>query len=398
MAVAVETTHDEVLEALLERPEGRRLLTCIQCGLCAATCPYGDVMDHTPRSIINLLRAGAFDEILAGDGLLNCVTCYACWAKCPRKIPITDVLLPLVKEQVLLSLTDVPAEVQDALTNTLRYGNPMGESPRKRAAWVEDAGVPVPILRSDPKPVDVLWIVECYASYYPRGRDNAVATARVLDALGVDFAILGPEERCAGECVRLLGESGLFDTLREHNMGVFEQYTFDRVVTSDPHAYDAFRYLYPAYGFDRPVEQTTPFVADRIDRLAERLTVDLGVTVTYHDSCVLGRRNGIFDPPRRLLEALPGVELVEMAHTGINSLCCGGGGGGMWLDTFHTERGHARLSDLRVEEAVATGADVLAVSCPYEVPRFEDSLKVLGHDDHMVVKDVMELVSEALED
>jgi Fe-S oxidoreductase len=104
------------------------------------------------------------------------------------------------------------------------------------------------------------------------------------------------------------------------------------------------------------------------------------------------------DEPRRILEALPGVSLVEMAHNRDNTICCGGGGGGMWLDTFYKEKGHNRLSDRRVEEAAATGADVLAVSCPYEVPRFEDSLKVLGYDDRMVVRDVMELVAEALDD
>jgi Fe-S oxidoreductase len=261
----------------------------------------------------------------------------------------------------------------------------------------EEAGAPVRILRSDPEPTDVLWIVECYASYYPRGQDNARATAKVLDALGIDFAILGPEEKCAGECVRLLGEAGLFESLREENMAVFEKYQFEQVITSDPHAYDALRHLYPLLGFRHPVEQTTPFVARHIDQLRERLTKSLDVTITYHDSCVLGRHNEIISEPRALLEAIPGVTLVEMAHTGVNTLCCGGGGGGMWLDTFHSSQGHYRLSDLRVKEAVATGADVLAVSCPYEVPRFEDSLKVLGHDDHMVVRDVMELVAEAME-
>jgi Fe-S oxidoreductase len=354
-------------------------------------------MSTTPRTIINLIRSGLFDDVLSGNEMLNCVTCYACMAKCPRGIPLTEVLLPAVKEQVLLALPELPAEAQEALTNTLRYGNPMGESPRKRAAWAEEAGAPVRILRSDPEPTDVLWIVECYASYYPRGQDNARATAKVLDALGIDFAILGPEEKCAGECVRLLGEAGLFESLREENMAVFEKYQFEQVITSDPHAYDALRHLYPLLGFRHPVEQTTPFVARHIDQLRERLTKSLDVTITYHDSCVLGRHNEIISEPRALLEAIPGVTLVEMAHTGVNTLCCGGGGGGMWLDTFHSSQGHHRLSDLRVKEAVATGADVLAVSCPYEVPRFEDSLKVLGHDDHMVVRDVMELVAEAME-
>lgn len=385
------------LDDLLVRPEGMRLMSCIQCGVCAATCPYGDVMEHTPRKLIAKLRAGLLDEVLTGDDLLNCVTCYACWAKCPRGIALTDVLLPLVKEQVLLNLPEVPAELQAAFEATLRYGNPMGESPRKRAAWIEEAGVEVPVMKDVGRHVDVLWIVECYASYYPRGRENAVATARVFDALGVDFAILGTEERCLGECARLAGERGLFDALAEQNLATFEKYSFDRVITSDPHAFDALLHLYPALGFDKPVEHVTPFIAGRIDDLLPRLTRELDATITYHDTCVLGRRGGLLDEPRSVLTALPGVELVEMAHTGVNTICCGGGGGGMWLDAFYQSRGHDRLSDRRVEEAAATGAGILAVSCPFEVPRFEDSVKVLGYDGRLEVRDITELVARAME-
>lgn len=389
-------TPDLTLDGLLATPAGRELLSCIQCGTCAGTCPYGEVMRHTPRRLIGMLREGLIEEAIASDDLLNCVSCYACWAKCPRGLRLTDVLIPVVKEQVFLKLAQVPSELQDSLSNTLRYGNPMGESPRKRAAWTAGAGVTVPTLKDLGRAVDVLWIVECYASYYPRGQENARATARVLNALGVDFAILGAEEKCAGECARLVGEKGLFDTLREQNIATFGRYEFGSLLTSDPHAYDAFAFVYPFLGLGRPVAHTTPFVASRLDALRPLLTKQLGYTITYHDSCVLGRHSHMHDAPRALLGALPGVKLTEMTHNRDNTICCGGGGGGMWLDTFYKEKGHPRLSDRRVEEALATGADVLAVSCPYEVPRFEDSLKVLGGDDRMVVRDVMELVAEAL--
>lgn len=398
MATAMVFESPEVtLDDLLASPEGRPLWSCIQCGTCAGTCPHGELMRYTPRRLIGMLREGFIEDVIASDDLLSCVTCYDCWAKCPRGLHLTDLLLPLVKEQVLIRLPEVPAELQGALSNTMRYGNPLGESPRKRVAWV-DGGLPVPIMRDLGRPVDVLWIVECYASYYPRGQDNARATARVLNALGVDFAILGVEERCAGECARLVGERGLFDSLRDQNMATFGKYEFGTLVTSDPHAFDALCYSYPALGLKQPVAHTTPFVASRIGDLRERFGRKLDYTVTYHDSCVLGRHNHMHDEPRRILEALPGVSLVEMTHNRDNTLCCGGGGGGMWLDTFYKTKGHTRLSDRRVEEAVATGADVLAVSCPYEVPRFEDSLKVLGYDDRMVVRDVMELVVEAIGD
>jgi len=180
-------------------------------------------------------------------------------------------------------------------------------------------------------------------------------------------------------------------------LATFDKYEFGSLLTSDPHAFDAFSYVYPQLGLDRPVHHTTPFLAAHLDELKPRLTRELGYRVTYHDSCVLGRHNHMHDEPRRILEALPGISLVEMVHNRDETICCGGGGGGMWLDTHYKAKGYPRLSDRRVAEAIATGADVLAVSCPYEVPRFEDSLKVLGYDDRMVVRDVMELVSEALD-
>ena len=386
------------LENIFESPRGRDLQTCIQCGICAGTCPYGEVMDYPPRRIIGMLRAGMIEEVLASDSLLRCVTCYACMAKCPRGLHLTDVLLPLMKEETFVRLQEVPAELQKALANTLRYGNPMGESPRKRAAWAATAGVPVPILSEIRRPVDVLWLVECYTSYHPRGQDNSRATAKLLHALDVDFAILGNEEKCVGECARLAGEAGLFETLNDYNVALLSKYRFNRILTGGAHAYDAIKFEYPTLGAGHPVEHTTPFLAQRLDALKPLLTKKLGHTVTYHDPCTLGRHNGLYEEPRRLLRAIPGVKLVEMTHNRINALCCGGGGGGMWLDTYFRAKGLERLADRCVKEAVATGAEVLAVSCPYEISRFEDSLKVLGYDKKMVVRDVVEVLAEALGD
>lgn len=401
MVARVDSAPSErelTLENLLGTPEGRRILTCIQCGICAGTCPYGEHMDFPPRQIINLLRAGLLEEVFVSDSLLNCVACYACLAKCPRQIRLTEVLLPPVKERVFERLETVPKELQSALQHTLRYGNPMGLSPAKRADWVRSAGRPVRILPQDPRPVDVLWFVECYTSYHPRGQENSRAVAKLFHALGVDFAILGNEERCAGECARLVGEAGLFDTLQERNMGVFRKYRFQRVVTGGAHAYDAFKYLYRPLGFDYPLDHTTTFFAARLQQLKPKLTKRLNRGVTYHDSCCLGRHNGFYDEPRALLNALPGVKVVEMAHHGVNAICCGGGGGGMWLDSYYAAKGMERLSERRVREAIATGADVLAVSCPYEISRFEDALKTLGYDQRMVVRDVVELLAEAVEE
>jgi len=385
------------LENLAEFPEGRRVLTCIQCGTCAGTCPYGELMEYPPRRIIGMLRAGQLHEVFTSDSLLKCVACYACTAKCPRGIDLTGVLLPLVKEQVLARLAEMPAELQKALENKLRYGNPMGESPRKRAAWTKSAGVPVRILSEDPRPADVLWFVECYSSYYPRGQMCARAIAKVFHALGIDFAILGNEEKCAGECGRLSWERGLYTTLMEYNMLVLGKYQFKLIVTSCPHAYDAFRYRYTALRFNYELTHVVPFLAQRLDHLKPMLKRKADYKVTYHDSCCLARHSSIYDEPRTLLQAIPGINLIEMTHNRVNTICCGGGGGGMWLDSYYKAKGYDRLSERRLKEAVATGADVLAVACPYEISRFEDALKVLGYEKRMIVRDIVELLAESME-
>jgi len=392
------STCPVTLEMLPQHPDGREILTCLQCGVCAGTCPYGDVMEYPPRRMIAMMRAGMLEKVFTSDSLLACVACYACMAKCPRGIRLTEILLPLMKEQALTHLPELPRELQRALQNTLRYGNPMGEPSRKRAAWVKTAGVPIRILSEDRKPADTLWFVECYTSYYPRGQDNSRATARIFHRLGIDFAILGNEEKCAGECGRLTWEPGLFETLMDYNMAVFQKYQFNRVVTSCPHAHNAFKNRYPALGFNWGLEHVTPFLARHLDRLEPLLTKKLPYSVTYHDSCCLGRQNEFYEAPRQLLRAIPGMKLVEMVHNRVNAICCGGGGGGMWLDTYFKAKGYERLSERRVKEAAATGADVLAVSCPYEVSRFEDALKVLGLDKRMMVRDVTELLAEAMEE
>ncbi|MCE5307922.1 MAG: (Fe-S)-binding protein [Acidobacteriales bacterium] len=385
------------LENLFDTEEGRRLRTCIQCGTCAGTCPYGDTMDYPPRRMIALLRSGQIEKVFTSDSLLNCVACYACMAKCPRGIRLTDVLLPLMKEQTLARMPELPAELQKALQNTMRYGNPMGESSRKRALWLKTAGVPIRVLPEQPGPVDLLWFVECYSAYYARGQDIARATAKVFNALGLDFAVLGNEEKCAGECGRLTWEPGLYETLIDYNMAIFAKYSFKQIVTGCPHALNAFRLRYPSYGFRYETLSVCELLAQHLDRLKPLLKRKLDYTVTYHDSCCLGRRNSIFDEPRMLLKAIPGVKLVEMTHHHENAICCGGGGGGMWLDTYFKTKGHERLSERRAKEAVSAGADVLAIACDYEFSRFEDALKVLGHDKRMVVRDITELLAESME-
>ncbi len=388
---------DTFYESLLDVSEGEHLLTCLQCGSCSGVCPFGYLMEYPPGRMISYLRAGLFERVLDSDSVWMCVSCYACTQVCPSKIPITAGLMTRSKEELLLS-GKIPGELQSALQNSQRYGNPMGESPRKRANWAKGLAPEITIMRKAKRPVDVLWFVGDYPSYHPRVQQASRAMAQVLNALNIDFGILGPEENTDADSQRLAGERGLFEQLAEKNGRVFSKYEFNEIITTDPHAYNALKNEYPELGISYPVRHYTQFLADYLDQLRPLLKENVQSRVSFHDPCFLGRANGVYDEPRMILEAIPGIELVEMAHSRANSLCCGGGGGGMWLDGFQWEKGHVRLSEWRVREAISAGADILAVACPYESPRFEDAAKMVQEAGQLRVKDIAELLADAMEE
>jgi Fe-S oxidoreductase len=352
-------------------------------------------MDFPPSKMISALRAGLFEKVIKTDMVWMCVSCYACTRFCPAKIPLTPGLMTRAKEELLLA-GNVPLELQDALQNTQRYGNSMGESPRKRAAWVPSIEPPVRIMSQANRPVDVLWFVGDYGSYHPRVQESSQALARVFNALGVDFGILGPEESSDGDSQRMAGERGLFEMLADKNGRAFQKYQFKEIVTADPHAYNALKNEYPALGISYPVRHYTEYLCEKLKKLRPLLCHEIKARVTYHDPCYLGRANDIYEEPRQLLKSIPGIELVEMSHHSVNSLCCGGGGGGMWLEGYQWEQAHVRLSEWRVREAVAAGADILAVACTYEAPRFEDAAKMVQKASRLIVRDIAELLVESI--
>jgi len=382
--------------SLFEGFNGERFKTCLQCATCSGVCPFGYLMEYPPGKMISYLRADIFDEVLESDSAWLCVSCYACTEMCPSQIPITPGLMTRAKEELLLA-GNIPAELQSALEFSQRYGNPLGESPRKRAAWADGLDFEVTIMRKNKRPVDLLWFVGDYASYHPRVKRVTQAFAKLLQKLEIDFGILGPEENSDGDSQRLAGERGLFEMLAEKNGKSFSSYDFNEIITTDPHAYNAIKNEYPHLEITYPVRHYTEFLAERVEEIKPLLKENREKKVAYHDPCYLGRANGIYDAPRVLLQAIPGVEIVDMSHNRSNSLCCGGGGGGMWLDGFQWEKGEVRLSDWRIREAVNAGADVLAVACPYEPPRFEDSTKTVPGAENIVVRDILELIIEALD-
>jgi Fe-S oxidoreductase len=374
---------------------GESMRDCYQCGKCVPVCPVNHVGDYGPRKLNLKVVRGS--DLIDDPDLWLCTTCGNCYRVCPKEVnPLR--IMPAIREQAVLQ-GKIPDELADTFQKLQRTGNPLGESPRKRADWSAEAGVPVPLIAELDRPVDILWYVSDYTSYHPRGKDAARAMARVLTALGVDFAILGAEERSDGDSARLAGESGLFEMLAEQNIRTFSKYTFNRLVVMDPHAYNAFKNHYPRLGWQGEVLHYTQLLAPLVDRIEWRSRVELDVT--YHDPCYLGRNNGEYDAPRTLLEAIPGIRLAEMPHTRANGYCCGGGGGGMWLDGLVADHVSERLSERRVREAVATvgtdGTGVLSVACPYEPSRFEDAVKSTGNDGRLVVRDIIELIDQAMQ-
>ena len=371
--------------------------TCIQCGVCSGSCPMGEAMDFAPRRAVKMLLDGQFDEVVRSNTPWLCIACHTCAVRCPSQLQISDGLFPALRAAVMAEGKALDQDLQKALQNTYLYGNPMGESPRKRAEWAKTAGVPVPIISQLKRPVDVLWIVECYPSFQPRGQAVSRLLARILNALGVDFAILGHEERCLGDCEWLAGERGLFEMLIERNIEILNKYRFREILMTDPHSYRTLRNVYPALGGSFPVKHLVQFLAERLDQLKPLLKKKLNATVTYHDSCCLGRKTGHYDEPRALLQAIPGVKLLEMIQNRESALCCGGGASTIYLDRFIQERVKDRLADRRVQQATATGAGTLAVACPFEPSRFEDAIKLINQEGKLVVRDVIELLAESME-
>lgn len=378
------------LDRVTDLEGGESMGWCYQCAQCIPACPVDHVGSYGPRKLYRKLQVGV--DLFADPDLWLCTTCANCLRVCPKEVDMLQIAPAMRKEAVLSG--NVPAELQDVFEKTARYGNPLGKNAKRRAAWIRGLDVEVPLIAELDRKVDVLWWVSDYPAYHPRGIDASKALARVLTHLGVDFAILGAEERHDGDSMLRAGEAGLFEMLAEHNIATLNEYEFDTLLTTDPHAYNAFLHEYPQRGGEYNVVHYTQYLAQRLEDLG--LTHQIDLNITFHDPCYLGRHNGEYEAPRQLIEALPGARFTEMWRNRENGYCCGGGGGGMWLDGHAAENQNMRLSEKRVLEAVETGADTLCVVCPYEVSRFEDAVKSTNNDGALQVLDIAELLAQAL--
>jgi Fe-S oxidoreductase len=358
---------------------------CYQCGLCTGICPWNLVRNFVVRKAMHQAQLGLPD--FEDEDMWLCVTCNACVVRCPRGVKIIDVWRSFRRAITEMGIGGIPDSLRITEKNISSVGNPQGEDREKRTDWAKDLDV-----KTHTKGTDVLYMACCYNSYDPQLTGVAQATVEILKKAGVDFGILGNELSCCGESIRKAGAESAFQSLAQSNIALFNEAGVTKIITASPHCFHTFKNEYPEFGGKYEVMHFTQFLAQLIREGKLEFKKEIKKTITYHDSCYLGRHNDIYDEPREVLQAIPGVTLVEMANHHENSLCCGGGGGRIWEDTKKGER----FSDIRLEQALDAGADVLAAVCPYCLANFKDSVTTMNKEEEIEVKDIAELVLEAL--
>jgi len=383
--------------------------SCTWCGKCQDVCPgHASGFPLSPKDIVQkldgrLIRTAAAEsvhgDLIAADELWSCCACRACEEVCPVFIEQPGIIVDMRRHLVYQG--EVDEGLQDALMNIQRYGNSFGQSGRKRTEWTKTLDFPVKDARKEE--IEYLWFLGDYASYDQRAQDVTRATARVFHQVGLDFGVLAQGEQNAGNDVRRIGEEGLFDLLREKNVKALEKANFQKIVTTDPHTYNTLKNEYTAGESEeeagaalngRPVLHYTELFDDLIRRGKLAAERSLGYAATYHDPCYLGRYNGIYDAPRRVIEAM-GVKLVEMPRNRSNSFCCGAGGGRIWMKDMPGI--DERPAESRIKEALALpGVEYFIVACPKDLAMFQDAVKTVGAEDRLKVVDLGELVLEAI--
>ena len=371
-------------KAMVEQLE---LMGCIQCGKCTGGCPVARKTTLNIRRLIYDMLIEPEMDVSAHPELWDCTSCFTCVERCPKDVRPAELIISLRGE--LVEGGRIPETIGAALMGVFRQGNPSGMAREDRTAWAEGLEI-----KSAQAGCEVLYFVCCTASYDLRVQPVAQALVRAFQAADVDFGTLGIEETCCGNEVRRIGEVGLFEMLVEENGEMIREVAPQRLVTTSPHCFNTFKNEYGLGEDGIEVLHYTQFIAELIAQGRLTFSNQVPRKVTYHDPCFLGKQNHVFDEPRAILQAIPGVELVEMDRNRERSLCCEGGGGRMWAEGTNLEE---RLAFQRVKEAAETGAEVLAVACPFCLLTLEDAVKVQGLDEQLQVMDIMELVNLALE-
>ncbi|MEW6401869.1 MAG: heterodisulfide reductase-related iron-sulfur binding cluster [Chloroflexota bacterium] len=373
--------------------------SCTRCGRCQDVCPaYASAQILSPRNMMIKLDAHLWAKAnggsLIGDTITTeelwaCTTCRVCSQVCPAFIDHAGAFVDM--RRYLVDQGCMGTTLQTALANVGRYGNSFGQSERMRAKWTMDLQPAVKDARREP--VEYLWFVGDYASYSPTLTEVTRKTADVFRKAGLNFGILFDAERNAGNDVRRVGEEGIFEMLTQKNMQALSKCKFETIVTTDPHTYNTLKNEYPWNGNRPDILHYTELLDKLIASGQLKFSRKLDTRITYHDPCYLGRYNGVYDSPRRVLHAT-GCELIEMHRHADRAFCCGAGGGRIWMEE---KPGRERPSEMRIRDAVTlAGVQNFVVACPKDVTMFRDAVKTTGNESRFQVKDLIELVHEAM--
>jgi Fe-S oxidoreductase len=385
MGMETVAPFKEIIDAI-KASGGDAFKSCYQCGLCDTVCPWNRVRKFSMRKLVREATFGLTD--IESEDIWRCTTCGKCPQVCPRDVK--QIQSGVALRRIATEYGVFPHAVQSirrVSASLSSEGNPLNEDRSKRADWAKGLSV-----KPFTEGMEILYSPGCYLSYDPRGRKIARATVEILNKAGVEFGILGTEESCCGESIRKTGDEALYKRLARQNIRAFVDHGVKKILVSSPHCYHTFKNEYPEFMVHFEVVHISQFVFGLIAEGRLELTKEYAKRVTYHDPCYLGRHNGVFDEPREALKKIPGLELNEMPESRKNSFCCGGGGGRIWMETPKGER----FSDLRLAQAIGVGAQVLATSCPYCITNFEDSRLNTKGGDAIEVKDITEIIRDAL--
>jgi Fe-S oxidoreductase/nitrate reductase gamma subunit len=392
---------------------------CTVCGRCTSVCPAnitgkpldpremvlktGEVMAASGSPVVSPPVGLAPGIVIDGDSVFervtpeevwSCTTCKACDEICPVNIEILDKILDM-RRYLSLMESNFPSELGKAYMAMENQGNPWGMGQQNRADWTKKLDFDVPILGEDGVDhAEYLWFVGCAGSFDDRNQNVTISLARLLHEAGIDFAILGPREACNGDPARRSGNEYLWQQLALQNIETFDDLGVKKVITQCPHCFNTLANEYPQMGGDYEVVHHTQVLAELLAQ--RRITPAGGAAkrVTYHDPCYLGRHNDIYLAPREVLAGSGEVDMVEMPRHGTRGLCCGAGGARFWLEE-HTGK---KVNIERAEEALATGATEIAVSCPYCFVMIDDGVKELGRGDDVRVRDLAQLLTDGYTD